>query len=109
MNLGGGTVGDEHGGGVLGESGDEDDDDLEDEDVEFGEEALLLRNSSNLPRYALKNGSVISDLSASIRARFSPAAAANGLNDDILMLNRGAATGVSSRLWDTQAGHHPFN
>ena len=44
---------------------------------------------------------MISDLSASIRARmkgqFSP------LNDDILMLNRGAATGVSSRLWDTQA------
>ena len=44
MNLGGGTVGDEHG-GILGESGDEDDDDLE--DVKFGEEALLLRNSSN--------------------------------------------------------------
>ena len=61
-----------------------------------------IASSSNLQsKYALKNGSVISDLSASIRARmkgqFSP------LNDDILMLNRGAATGVSSRLWDTQA------
>ena len=89
---------------VLGESGDEDEDELdEDGDAEFaGEEALLLKNSSGLPRqYALKNGSVISDLSASIRARmkgqFMPIA-----SDDILMLNRGAATGVSSRLWDTQ-------
>ena len=88
---------------VLGDSGDEEDDELEEDDVEFaGEEALLLKNSSNLPRqYALKNGSVISDLSASIRARmkgqFMPIA-----SDDILMLNRGAATGVSSRLWDTQ-------
>ena len=91
---------------VLGESGDEDDDELdEDGEAEFaGEEALLLKNSSGggLPRqYALKNGSVISDLSASIRARmkgqFMPIA-----SDDILMLNRGAATGVSSRLWDTQ-------
>ena len=89
---------------VLGESGDEEDDEMdEDGDAEFaGEEALLLKNSSGLPRqYALKNGSVISDLSASIRARmkgqFMPIA-----SDDILMLNRGAATGVSSRLWDTQ-------
>ena len=36
---------------VLGESGDEEDEELDEDDVEFGEEALLLKNSSNLPRY----------------------------------------------------------
>ena len=32
-----------------------------------------------------------------MKGQFMPIA-----SDDILMLNRGAATGVSSRLWDTQ-------
>ena len=35
---------------VLGDSGDEDDEELDDDDVEFGEEALLLKNRDEFPK-----------------------------------------------------------
>ncbi len=64
----------------------EDEDDEEDEEAEFDEGALLLKNP-NAPRFALKNGSIVSDISASIRAKLSPAHF-SPISDELLLLEK---------------------
>eukprot|EP00095_Tigriopus_kingsejongensis_P008238 maker-scaffold230_size244653-snap-gene-0.11 protein:Tk08238 transcript:maker-scaffold230_size244653-snap-gene-0.11-mRNA-1 annotation:"PREDICTED: uncharacterized protein KIAA1109-like isoform X7" len=61
-----------------------------DPEAEYDEEALLLRGS-NPQRFTLKNGSVISDMSASLRGKLSPVGAFSPLSDDIVLFERNNA------------------
>ena len=70
------------------ESEEEEEEDEGDEvGAEFGEEALLLKNPLSGPKFTLKNGSIISDISASIKAKFSPAHF-SPLSDELVLLER---------------------
>ncbi len=64
----------------------EDEEYEEDEEAEFDEGALLLKNPSS-QRFAIKNGSIVSDISASIRAKLSPAHF-SPLSDEMLLLEK---------------------
>ena len=91
---------------------DEDDDeeeeesDEEDEDAgaEFGEEALLLKNPLSGPKFTLKNGSIVSELSASIKAKFSPAHF-SPLSDELVLLERNSA---GQQHQHQQHTNHPY-
>ena len=81
----------------------EDDEDFDEEDPEFGEETMLLKGNPNIPRFTLKNGSIISDISASLKNRFTPAYFSPH-SDELLLFNRGGgATGGPARLFDARA------
>ena len=77
--------------------GDEEMDENEEEEEvgagEFGEEALLLKNPLSGPRFTLKNGSIVSDISASIKAKFSPAHF-SPMSDELVLLERNSGGGT---------------
>ncbi len=66
-----------------------DDEDEDEYEARFDEGALLLKSSSHVPRFTLKSGSIVSDISATIRAKLSsPAHFGPAVVDDFVVFEK---------------------